>query len=58
MHEVQVDIEQRGLPFGSSYHVRVPDFFKQSTRHIFSFAHNLPIIQEREAFGAAIGFLR
>src|SRR5208282_750259 len=42
MHQVQIDIEQRRLPFGSSNHVRLPNFLKQSARrHTFSFAHRL-----------------
>src|ERR1019366_8951020 len=46
MHQVQIDIEQRRLPFGSSDYVRVPDFLKQSTRrHVYSFAYRSLIVQ-------------
>ena len=46
MHQVQIDVEKRRLAFRGSDHVRIPDFFKQSTRrHISSFAHNSPTVQ-------------
>src|ERR1700681_5064612 len=46
MHQVQIDIEQCRLPFGSSDQVRIPNFLKQSTRrHISSYCRGVSLRQ-------------